>query len=369
MHRTPPPMFRTGLLQEMVPLADLTTLEVGGPARYLAEPETLEELSEVLAMARDQGLTAYPLGDGSNLLASDEGFEGMLVRLANRQVEIERTTGAEHVRVRAGAGLDWDGLVELTVLEGLAGLECLSGIPGRVGACPIQNVGAYGQEVSDTLQAVQVLDLETGHLARRSHQECGFRYRASHFKHAWKGRYLVWEVEFLLRSDGRPTLRYGDLTRHFGLGPEDPLPSLEAVRQAVLEVRRGKSMVRDPHNPNSRSAGSFFTNPLIPEERAAQLLTRFPDMPVHPAAPGWRKLSAAWLIENAGFCKGTVRGRAGLSEDHVLALINRGGASAREILELAGEIRRTVHARFGVLLEPEPNLLGFHRPWEDLLGG
>jgi len=350
-------------------LAGLTTLEVGGPARYLAEPETVEELSEVLAMARDQGLATYPLGDGSNLLASDKGFEGMLVRLANRQVEINRATGPEGVQVLAGAGLDWDCLVERTVLEGLAGLECLSGIPGRVGACPIQNVGAYGQEVSDTLRAVHVLDRHTGHFARLSRQECGFGYRSSHFKHAWKGRYLVWAVEFLLRSDGRPTLRYGDLTRHFGLGPQDPLPSLGTVREAVLEVRRGKSMVRVPGNPNSRSAGSFFTNPLVPEEDAARLLARSPAMPLHPATPGWRKLSAAWLIENAGFCRGTIRGRAGLSEHHVLALINRGGASAREILDLASEIRRSVHARFGVLLEPEPNLLGFRESWEDLLGG
>jgi len=350
-------------------LADLTTLEVGGPARYLAEPESLEELSEVLAMARGQGLPSYPLGDGSNLLASDEGFEGMLVRLANRQVEIDRSTEPEGVRVLAGAGLDWDGLVERTVLEGLSGLECLSGIPGRVGACPIQNVGAYGQEVSDTLEAVHVLYRRTGQFSRLSRQDCGFGYRSSNFKHAWKDRYLVWAVQFMLRSDGRPTLRYGYLTRHFGLGPQDPLPPLGAVREAVLEVRRRKSMVRDPQNPNSRSAGSFFTNPLVPDQKAALLLAGSPQMPAHPATPGWRKLSAAWLIENAGFRRGATRGRAGLSEDHVLALINRGGATAREILDLAGEIRRAVHARFGVLLETEPNLLGFGQSWEDLLGG
>lgn len=353
----------------MVPLSSLTTLEVGGPARYLAEPETLEELREVLLLARDQGLPTCPLGEGSNLLASDEGFEGMLIRPADLRVEIHRDSAPEIARIRAGAGLDWDGLVEHTVQEGLAGLECLSGIPGRVGACPIQNVGAYGQEIADTLEAVHALDLRTGRLVCLGRQECGFGYRSSHFKAAWKGRYLIWAVEFLLRQDGRATLRYGDLTRHFGLGPQDPPPPLEAVRQAVLEVRRGKSMVRDARNPNSRSAGSFFTNPLVPDDRLAALLSRAPEMPVHPASSGWSKLSAAWLIENSGFSRGHARGRAGLSEDHVLALINRGGARAREILDLAREIRRAVQARFGVTLEPEPNLLGFRGTWQDLLGG
>ena len=360
-------MLRSDLLREAVPLSGLTTLEIGGPARFLACPETPSELCEVLARADRLGLPVYPLGEGSNLVASDEGFEGMLVQSADRSLRFEASVDGE-VRVRAGAGVSWDDLVARAVEEGLAGLECLSGIPGRVGASPIQNVGAYGQEVAEPLRRVEVLDLRSGQVLALPREACGFGYRTSHFKVAWRGRYLVTAVEFGLSPGGQATLRYGDLTRYFGMGPGDPPPPLAEVRRAVLEVRRSKSMTRDPEDPNRRSAGSFFTNPVVPEAQALRLLALEPGIPAHPAGPGQRKLSAAWLIEHAGFPKGHVRGRVGLSTNHVLALVNLGGATARELLALAGEIRRGVSARFGVALEPEPNLLGFREPLEDLLG-
>lgn len=348
-------------MEEHVPLSRLTTLEVGGPARFLCRPASPEEAWEGLREARRLGLEAYPLGEGSNLLASDEGFPGMLLQYAG--AGYERRGGS----VRAGAGLRWDELVARSVEEGLAGLECLSGIPGMVGAAPIQNIGAYGQEVAETVACVEVLDREEGGVVRLPREECGFGYRHSRFKGDWRGRYLVTAVEFELRPGGVAILRYGDLQRHFGLAPGAPPPGLAEVRQGVLEVRRSKSMVRDPRDPNSRSAGSFFVNPVVPEETASRLTAEHPGMPLYPAPEGWRKLSAAWLIERAGFARGYRRGRAGLSANHVLALVNLGGATAAEILALAAEIRRGVRERFGVVLEPEPDLLGFREPMEALL--
>lgn len=358
-------MARSDLFREGVLLAGLTTLEVGGPARFVAEPSTPDELGEALALARRLGLPLYPLGDGSNLVASDEGFDGIVLRPVGRALAASRE--GDRVRLRAEAGVPWDDLVAHAVHEGLAGLECLSGIPGRVGAAPIQNVGAYGQEVAETLRSVEVLDLGTGQPRTLDREACGFGYRTSHFKGPWRGRHVVTAVEFELRRGPAAPLRYGDLTRHFGLGPDQPAPPLEEIRRAVLAVRRSKSMVWDPEDPNRRSAGSFFTNPVVPEAQVLEIRARAPEAPAHPLGGGRARLPAAWLIEHAGFPKGYTRGRAGLSTNHVLALVNRGGASASELLALAAEIRREVRARFGVLLEPEPNFLGFRDPVEDLL--
>lgn len=355
-------MPRSDLLQENVPLAGLTTLEVGGPARYFARATQADELRELFGMARRLGVEPYPLGEGSNLLASDEGFAGMLLQSADASFELK--PGAI---VRAGAGMRWDDLVARTVEEGLAGIECLSGIPGLAGAAPIQNVGAYGQEVAETLTHVEALDRSTGEIVRFSREECGFGYRMSHFKGRWRNRYFVTAVEFGLRPRGEATIRYGDLQRRFGMREGGPPPPLAEVRQGVLEVRRSKSMVRDPQDPNSRSAGSFFVNPVVPEAQADRLAAEESGLPLYPASPGFRKLSAAWLIERSGFQKGYQRGRAGLSSNHVLALVNRGGATAADLLGLAAEVRRGVRARFGVVLEPEPNLLGFRESVEELL--
>jgi UDP-N-acetylmuramate dehydrogenase len=342
-------------IEEDVPLSGLTTLGVGGPARRLARCRTADELTALLAWAGERQLEVFVLGGGSNLLAADAGFDGLVVELADDRVElVEQAAG---VLVRAAAGADWDGLVARTVAAGLGGLECLSGIPGRVGAAPIQNVGAYGQEVSQTLAGVAVVELATGESRFLRAEDCGLGYRRSHFKGRWRGRYAVTRVDFLLAPAAAGTVRYPDLERRFPAGSR---PGLGEVRAAVLDVRRGKSMVLDPGDPNRRSAGSFFVNPVVPAARAAELQRRSAEpMPAFPAGNGEVKLSAAWLIEQAGFRRGLRRGRAGLSSRHVLALINRGGATAAELVALAAEVRAGVERCFGIRLRPEPVLLGF----------
>lgn len=333
------------LIQTDVPLAGLTTLGVGGPARFYAEVRDIPSLRELLRTSED--LPTCFLGEGSNMLVADAGFDGLVVRY------LEDSYSVNGDILTVGAGMVWDRLVERTVAEGRAGLECLSGIPGLVGAAPMQNIGAYGQEVAEVLTAVRVLDRQTLREHRFAKEECGFAYRTSHFKTDWRERYVITHVEFQLRPGGAPTIKYGDLKKRLG----DANPTLPEVRALVLEIRASKSMVYNPQDPNHRSAGSFFLNPIV--DRAVAEAIEVPDMPVYPAPDGQVKLSAAWLMERAGFPKGYVKGRAGLSTNHVLAVINRGGATAAEILELAAEVRARVHERFGVELHQEPNLLGF----------
>jgi UDP-N-acetylmuramate dehydrogenase len=350
-------------IEEGVPLAGLTTLGVGGPARYLARCRSAAALAALLGWARARQLEVFVLGGGSNLLASDAGFDGVAVQLADETVEFVEDGGC--VLVRAAAGADWDRLVARTVDAGLGGLECLSGIPGRVGAAPIQNVGAYGQEVAETLAGVEAVDLASGESRSLRASECGFGYRHSRFKAAWRGRYAVTRVDFRLAPAEHRTLSYPDLERRFPAGSR---PGLREVREAVLDVRRGKSMVLDPGDPNRRSAGSFFVNPVVTAARAEELRgAAGGSMPAFAAGDGLVKLSAAWLIEQAGFRRGDRRGRAGLSSRHVLALINRGGATAAELVALASEVRAGVERRFGIRLRPEPVLLGF--PDDDPLAG
>lgn len=358
---------------ENVPFSTLTTLAVGGPARYLATCRTVAELVACLAEARRRRLPTFLLGGGSNLLAADAGFDGLVLRYAGAGVEIEARDG--EVLVRAEAGVEWDELVARTVAEGLAGLECTSGIPGRVGAAPMQNVGAYGQEVAETLTAVQAVERSTGRVVELAGQECGFAYRSSRFKGPWRDRYAVTRVDFRLRRRDRGSLRYPELRRRFALAEGQPGPPLAAVRREVLALRRAKSMVLDPADPNRRSAGSFFLNPVIAAGEAEAVRAKVralgldpADLPAFPAEGGRVKLAAAWLIERAGFPKGFALGRAGLSSRHALALINRGGASAADLVALASLLRRTVRAAFGVTLEPEPVLLGFDRPVAAILG-
>ncbi len=362
-------------VDENVPLAPLTTLEVGGPARYLASCATVGELRRWLGWARSLSLPACVLGGGSNLLVADRGFDGLCLRLRDATVELEPRRGGVLVRAAAGAG--WDALVACTVAEGLGGLECLSGIPGRVGAAPIQNIGAYGQEAAETLAAVQVIERRGGAVRELAAAECGFGYRQSRFKSEWRDRFVVTRVDFLLPRRAAGTVRYAELRRAFGMpeGAGSPAPSLEEVRRTVLEIRRGKSMVIEPGDPNRRSAGSFFVNPVAPPERAEAVRRRWreraggqAEMPAYPAAGGRVKLSAAWLIEQAGYERGYRLGRAALSSRHTLALINRGGATAAEIVALAAQLRRGVHRAFGVTLDPEPVFLGFSESVEELLG-
>jgi UDP-N-acetylmuramate dehydrogenase len=352
---------RTPEIRENVALAPLTTIGVGGLARFFAEVASVDELRGALAWADAHQTTAWVLGGGSNVVFADNGYPGLVIRMALRGVKARKGG-----RLKAGAGEDWDALVTRAAADGLAGIECLAGIPGQVGATPIQNVGAYGQEVAETIESVDTLDRRTGELAAFPADECGFAYRDSRFKGRDRGRYVVTGVTFALRSGGEPALRYADLIRYFEERGSQPV-SLDDMRRAVIEVRRRKAMVVDPAEPNSVSCGSFFTNPIVtPEEleeirqnaEAAGLLTAGDRLPAHQAEDGRMKLSAAWLIERAGFTRGLVRGGVGLSERHVLAIVNRGGGTAREVVALAAEIRAKVRDVFGVQLAPEPAFPG-----------
>lgn len=348
-------------IRQFVQLAQFTTLRVGGPARWFTEIHNEQELIEALEFASRESLPVFILGGGSNLLISDAGFPGFVIRIDIRGIEWDEARGA----VTAGAGEPWDALVEAAVDRNLAGIECLSGIPGLVGGTPIQNVGAYGQEVSRTIHSVSVYDRKEGRFVELSNAECGFQYRASIFNTIERDRFIVLSVTFQLEPGGSPTLRYPDLQRYFA--DRADTPSLMEVRRAVIEIRRSKGMVIDPGDPDCRSAGSFFKNPVVSLEKYNQLELKCRSLigesvPYFHAGDGEVKIPAAWLIEKAGFAKGYRRGRAAISSKHTLALINAGGATAAEILELAEEIRDRVAEVFGVRLHPEPLILGNDQP-------
>lgn len=350
----PPPCVRP-----QAPLAAHTTLAVGGLAAHLASPQDLDQARQALRWAQQQGLPVFVMGGGSNLLVSDAGFPGMVLRWEPGQIQILREEGPR-VLVQADAGVPWDELVAWAVERDLAGLTCLSGIPGQVGAAPIQNIGAYGQEVGDCLHAVTALRLEDHSLHTLSREDCGLSYRHSHFKGTWRGQYLVSGVQLWLTRGASPELRYAELQRRAqALGEGFTLGQL---RQLVLEIRREKSMVYDPADPNHRSAGSFFMNPILPLAQAQDIADHWDPEdapPIWPVGEDQAKLPAAWLIERAGFSKGYTLGQAALSSKHCLALINRGQASADELVALALQIQRGVHQRFGVTLRPEARLVGF----------
>ena len=324
-----------------VRLADLTTLAVGGPAERLVEVTTAAELVTAVRDADEAGRPLLVLGGGSNLIAPDAGWPGDVVAVRSRG--IERTGDALTVQ----AGEDWDALVAATVEAGLAGMEALSGIPGSTGATPVQNVGAYGQEVAQTITAVRVYDRAEKTERAFAPADCGFAYRDSRFKRV-PGRFVVLEVTFALHPGelSRP-VGYAELARSLGVEVGESAP-LAAVRDAVLALRRGKGMVWDRADPDSRSAGSFFTNPIVPAERAVE------GCPSWPAGDGRVKLSAAGLVQHAGFGRGTRDGHVGTSSRHSLALTTSDGATAAELLAFAGRIVATVEERFGVTLEREP---------------
>ena len=333
------------ILREHTPLAPLTTMGLGGPARYLADCVSLDEMRACLTWAAAEGLPVQVLGGGSNVLFADAGYSGLVLKVGLSGVVFNGAT------VEVAAGEDWDGFVQCCVERGLAGVECLSGIPGSVGATPIQNVGAYGQEVKDTIVEVRALDRQTLEEIAFAPSECGFAYRQSRFKGADRDRFIVASVTYRLDDSGQPQIRYPELRRHVN----DAHPTLAIVRDAVLGLRRSKSMVIDPQDPNSRSVGSFFLNPVIDAEAFAVLKDRYPSVPHFPDSAGV-KVPAAWLVEQAGFHKGLQRGDVGISERHALALVNRGGTT-REVLALAGEIRDAVEQTFGIRLEREPVLV------------
>lgn len=344
-------------IREQVPLAPLTTLGVGGAARFFAVAGTENEAREAVDWAGERRLPLFVLGGGSNLLVADQGWPGLVLHIALRGIEAREEEG-ERI-YSAGAGEDWDALVARAVGENCAGIECLSGIPGTVGGTPIQNVGAYGQEVAETIRSLRVLDVRTGAGEEIGHEACGFHYRSSRFNTRDRGRYIVLRVSYALRPGGEPHIVYPDLQRRL---EKVARPSLGEVREAVRAVRRSKAMLLVPGDPDARSAGSFFKNPVVEaaqlaqiEERAQQLGLEVPSF----AAAGRTKLPAAWLIEHAGFSRGYTRGPVGISSKHALALVNREGARAADVLALAQEIRRTVHDTFGVALQPEPVFVGF----------
>jgi UDP-N-acetylmuramate dehydrogenase len=348
-------------IEENQPLAPFTTFGIGGPARWFVEARTEDEVAEAVDWAHQRGVRLFVLGGGSNLLVSDGGFDGLVLRIA--LAGIDATAEANHKIYACAAGENWDAFVERAAQENCAGIECLAGIPGTVGGTPVQNVGAYGQEVASTIEIVRAFDRELRTFVEFSAAECGFAYRRSRFNSTDRDRYIVTRVDYRLTFGGAPTLRYADLQRAFA--PDQPAPSLTEVTAAVRRIRQSKGMLLVEGDPDCRSAGSFFKNPVITETLARKIeanstkvLPRFPAGP-DAESTGKVKLPAAWLIEQAGFTKGYALGSAAISSRHTLALVNRGGASASDILALAAEIRAAVEVRFSIHLEMEPVLLGF----------
>jgi UDP-N-acetylmuramate dehydrogenase len=352
------------LIEENKPLAPLTTLGVGGPARWFIEAATEQEIVAASAFAREKRVPLFVLGGGSNLLVADVGFNGLVVHVALKGVRGNDSEAGQAARIyQVAGGEDWDRFVERTVEDDCAGLECLAGIPGTVGGTPVQNVGAYGQEVATVIDRVRALDLVKQTITEFTASECSFGYRQSRFNTSDKGRYIVTRVDYQLNPSGAPTVKYADLQRAF---PPNSNPRLKEVAEAVRRIRNSKGMLLVENDPDCRSAGSFFKNPVVSEVVADRVATaagseppRFPAGAGHPAMV---KLPAAWLIERAGFSKGYELGRAGISRKHTLALVNRGGATAGGIMALAERIRTAVGARFAIDLQMEPVMLGFDKP-------
>ena len=349
-------------------LKNLTTTGVGGPARHLVDAHHDQQLISALVEADSQGVPVLPIAGGSNLVISDDGFGGTVIRIATKGIDIEEISG-NRARLRVAAGENWDAVVAHSLHAGLSGLEALSGIPGSAGATPVQNVGAYGADISQTLESVLAFDRHTGQQVTLDNKQLDFAYRDSLIKRTSREgspRYVVLEASFLLPMDELSApVRYAELARRLGVETGQRVPATQ-VRQMVLELRRGKGMVYDPADLDSHSTGSFFTNPIVDRGVVQSLPENAPYYPVED--PQKVKLSAAWLIDQAGFCKGyglertpghlLAGGRAALSTKHTLAITNRGGASARDILAIARAVRRGVKERFGITLVNEPLLIG-----------
>lgn len=338
-------------IERDVPLADLTTLKIGGKARFFVRAQSESEVVEAFNFAEENEFNLFVLGGGSNVLIADEGFDGLILQIALAGIEVKENF------VTAQAGEDWDRFCAFCIERNLAGIECLSGIPGFIGGTPVQNVGAYGQEVSETITKVRVFDRKSGEILELTNADCKFAYRKSIFNTTERNRFIVLAVTFALTADGKPKIVYKDLREYF----TGKRPNLARTREAVLQIRRAKSMVIEAGDANSQSAGSFFKNPIVTNEKFAEIVsvTEFENIPTFKVDDRSVKIPAAWLIENAGFQKGYQLGRAGLSERHTLALINRGGATAQEILALKNEIQKKVEKRFTILLEAEPVFVGF----------
>lgn len=345
-------------VQEQVSLAPFTTFRIGGPANYFCEVVSESELLEAVQFAHRHSLNIFILGGGSNLLVGDEGFDGLVIHIAIDD-PFESLADGHFVSYTATAGTDWNKFVLHLCEQGISGVECLAGIPGSVGGTPVQNVGAYGQEVAGTIKTVRVLDLETNAFVALSHSQCGFSYRQSIFNTTQRGRYIVTAVTFRFDLEAHPNLTYADLQRHFaGWDAEKAAPTPLDVYHAVRAIRHGKGMLIVEGEADCRSAGSFFKNPVVPpsilDQIAANLQISAAEIPHWPALGGQIKLPAAWLLERAGFVRGFTLGHAGISSRHTLALINRGHATAADVIALRDTIRREIQTRFGIRLEQEP---------------
>ncbi len=352
-------------------LADLTTLRVGGPAGTYVEAATEAEFIDAIRRADDAGAPLLVLGGGSNVLAADAAFDGVVVRDARAEIVVSSDPACAGAGFTVTAGMPWDAVVERAVAQQWIGIECLSGIPGSTGATPVQNVGAYGQEVAGGIASVRTWDRAESRVRTLARIDCRFGYRTSLLKESMRGaagrdfapspRYIVLDVTFQLRNGslGAP-IAYAQLADALGIQVGERAPSAD-VRAAVLELRRSKGMVLDASDPDTASAGSFFTNPVLTAQQAAELPDDAPRYPVGEGAPaGAVKTSAAWLIEHAGLSRGFALdgSLAALSSKHTLALTNRGGATAAELVDLARHVRAAVNGAFGVTLEPEPVLVG-----------
>jgi UDP-N-acetylmuramate dehydrogenase len=349
-------------LLDNIPLAPLTTFRIGGPARYFVEAGNISEAQEAIAFAHSRDLPLFVLGGGSNLVVADSGWSGLVLKVALQGIE-QRSGHDEdgNVVFDVGAGESWDRFVSRAVIARCAGVECLSGIPGSVGGTPVQNVGAYGQEVAETIESVQVLDLRDGQVRELCREACGFGYRASIFNTTERGRFIVLRVTYALKPEGSPRMAYADLKRHFE--GRETAPNLAETREAVRHIRALKGMLIVAGDADCQSAGSYFKNPVLSEAQHDDLKKRAGarglTVPSYPALETHKKISAAWLVERSGFTKGYGFGRVGISRKHALAIVNRGGATAADVLALQEQIQQRVEEIWGIHLEPEPVMVGF----------
>jgi UDP-N-acetylmuramate dehydrogenase len=349
-------------IQQNIPLAPLTTFQIGGPARFFVEARSCAEVEEAVRFSYAQNLPLFVLGGGSNLLVADSGWPGLVLKVAILGIDRHPSRKEDgKVLFDVGAGESWDRFVSHAVAAQCAGVECLSSIPGSAGGTPVQNVGAYGQEVSETIESVEVFDLRDGQIREMCAEACGFSYRASIFNTSERGRFIILRVTYALTPGGEPRLEYADLKRHFA--GRESRPNLAETREAVRHIRARKGMVITPGEPDSQSAGSFFKNPVVSEQQHEELQKRASakglTIPAYPALEKNHKVSAAWLVEHSGFARGYGFGHVGISSKHALAIINRGGATAAEVLALKEEIQHRVQELWGVPLEPEPVMVGF----------
>ena len=349
------------LIQENVPLAPLTTLGIGGPARFFVEAKSRADVEEAVAFSHAKNLPRFVLGGGSNLLVADSGWPGLVLKVAIPGMERRSGNYEGKAEFDVGAGESWDRFVSHAVAAHCAGVECLSGIPGSVGGTPVQNVGAYGQEVSETIESVEVFDLKDRQVRELCPEACGFAYRSSIFNTTERGRFIILRVVYALTPGGEPRLAYADLQRHFA--GRETRPTLAETREAVRHIRALKGMLIKAGDPDSQSAGSFFKNPVVSPEQHENLRKRAAakglTIPAYPALEKSRKVSAAWLVEHSGFARGYGFGHVGISSRHALAIVNRGGASAAEVLAFKDQIQQRVEEIWGVVLEPEPVMVGF----------